>query len=210
MDPEPTEQEDKSVSGLRSKSSSSSSSTSGKDSSANEEEDDKGRSRRTMSTRRVKIADASNSQPTERTKRELAKLGDHNNPLMSLADWIREKAEETKTIAAALDNNEEEELTPQTINEDTQNEESSKEDDPDEQSGGEETMAAFALVDGFGGETGQCADTAFSATDIDPTTFKDIFKKPRTHDEAWNHPDQFQREQWRAAIAKELNKMEEK
>ena len=71
-------------------------------------------------------------------------------------------------------------------------------------------MAAFALVDRFGGDMGQCTDTAFSATDIDPTTFKDIFEKPRTHDEAWNHPDQFQREQWRAAITKELNKMEEK
>ena len=95
---------------------------------------------------------------------------------MSLADRIRERAEETKTSAASSDDtDEEEESNPQTVNE-----EPSDENDPVEQSGGEETMAAFALVDGFGGCMGQCADTAFSATNIDPTTFKDIFEKPRT------------------------------
>ena len=129
--------------------------------------------------------DEPDSQPTERTKRELAKLGDHDNPSMSLADGIRDRAEETKTNTATSDNKEE--LTPETTNEDTPNEESSKEENPDEQLRGEETVAAFASVDRFGGDMGQCADTAFSATDIDPTAFKDTFKKPRTHDEAWNH-----------------------
>ena len=97
---------------------------------------------------------------------------------MSLADGIRDRAEETQTSEAVSDNKEEE-LTPETINEDTQNEESSKEDNPVEQLGGEETMAAFALVDGFGGDMGQHADTAFSATDTDHTAFKDIFEKTK-------------------------------
>ena len=77
---------------------------------------------------------------------------------MSLADGTRDRAEETKTNTATSDNKEE--LTLKTTNEDTPNEESSNKENSDEQLRGEETTAAFASVDGFGGDTGQCADTA--------------------------------------------------
>ena len=58
-------------------------------------------------------------------------------------------------------------------------------------------------------------DTAMAATDkldyskVDPTTYKDIFTVPSTFEEAWNHPDPFQRERWRASISKEFKKMDE-
>jgi Reverse transcriptase (RNA-dependent DNA polymerase) len=43
----------------------------------------------------------------------------------------------------------------------------------------------------------------------DPTTYKDIYVAPTKYDDAWNHPDPFQRKMWREAIGKELNKMKE-
>ena len=38
---------------------------------------------------------------------------------------------------------------------------------------------------------------------------KDVFKSPRTYEEAWNHPCPFQRKLWREAITKELKKMKD-
>ncbi len=43
--------------------------------------------------------------------------------------------------------------------------------------------------------------------DLDPSKYKDEFTVPMTYDEAWNHPDPFQRSLWREAIRKELKKM---
>ena len=45
---------------------------------------------------------------------------------------------------------------------------------------------------------------------VDPSRFKDLFENPKTFDEAWNHPDPFQRKKWRMAIKKEFDKMESK
>ena len=45
--------------------------------------------------------------------------------------------------------------------------------------------------------------------DLKPEQYKDAFKKPEKFEQAWNHPCPFQRERWRAAITKELNKMRE-
>jgi hypothetical protein len=44
-------------------------------------------------------------------------------------------------------------------------------------------------------------------SNIDPTRYKDIFVSPLTFLDAWNHSEPFQRKQWRAAITKELDKM---
>ena len=44
---------------------------------------------------------------------------------------------------------------------------------------------------------------------MDPNTFKDKYEIPSNFLAAWNHPDPFQREKWRAAITKELDKMKE-
>ena len=37
---------------------------------------------------------------------------------------------------------------------------------------------------------------------VDPSKYKDMFENPKTFDEAWNHPDPFQRMKWREAILK--------
>jgi hypothetical protein len=60
-------------------------------------------------------------------------------------------------------------------------------------------------------------ETAFAAAeqarekyeDMDPTTYSDIFDEPSTFEEAWNHPEPFQRKKWREAIDKEFKSMEE-
>ena len=35
---------------------------------------------------------------------------------------------------------------------------------------------------------------------VDPSKHKDMFENPKTFDEAWNHPDPFQREKWTEAL----------
>jgi hypothetical protein len=40
-----------------------------------------------------------------------------------------------------------------------------------------------------------------------PSQWKDVFDSPQTYDEAWNHPDPWQREKWREAIRLEFKKM---
>ena len=44
---------------------------------------------------------------------------------------------------------------------------------------------------------------------MDPTRFKYLFTNPTSFEAAWNHPEPFQRKKWRAAIIKELTKMNE-
>ena len=43
---------------------------------------------------------------------------------------------------------------------------------------------------------------------IPPTVYRDLFTAPNKFEEAWNHPDPWQRLKWRAAITKEFDKME--
>ena len=44
---------------------------------------------------------------------------------------------------------------------------------------------------------------------INPLSYKDNFTIPLTFDDAWNHPDPFQRKKWREAIGTEFQKMEQ-
>jgi Reverse transcriptase (RNA-dependent DNA polymerase) len=76
-------------------------------------------------------------------------------------------------------------------------------------------ITALMLVDKYGADIDEHATelamAAMAAEDyskIDPTTDKDIFENPKSFEEAWNHPDSFQREKWREAILKEFAKME--
>ena len=41
---------------------------------------------------------------------------------------------------------------------------------------------------------------------INPSSYKDHFTIPLTFDDAWNHPDPFQRKKWREAIGTEFQK----
>ena len=45
-------------------------------------------------------------------------------------------------------------------------------------------------------------------TKIDPSRYKDMFENPKLFKDAWDHPDPFQKDKWRAAIKKEFDKME--
>ena len=83
-------------------------------------------------------------------------------------------------------------------------------------------ICAYAMVDKLQEDIGKLApDMAFKTvmkdlvesesvdpTTIDPSKYKEMFTNPSCFDEAWNHPDPFQREKWRAAIEKEFAKME--
>ena len=59
------------------------------------------------------------------------------------------------------------------------------------------------------------SETSFAANDegqvdyekVDPSKYKDIFEKPNSFEEAWNHPCPFQRKKWREATQKEFSKM---
>ena len=102
---------------------------------------------------------------------------------------------------------------------------------PDSQSG-RETQANFAAnfpeefieidianaamwIDKYGAnfetmnDTGLAAPKTIDYTKVDPSKYKDIFNDPTSFDEAWNHPDPFQRMKWREAILKEFKKMNE-
>jgi hypothetical protein len=59
--------------------------------------------------------------------------------------------------------------------------------------------------------TTEVNDTALVEIDyekVDPTKYRDIFKLPKTFEEAWNECP-FQRKMWRDAITKEETKMTE-
>ena len=81
------------------------------------------------------------------------------------------------------------------------------------------TMAinALTMIDKFGADLDDyVADLAMSSVEpehrdystVDPSKYKDIFENPKTFEDAWDHPDPFQREKWREAILKEFAKME--
>ena len=97
-----------------------------------------------------------------------------------------------------------------TVNE--ENVEESKADGSEESNEEPDRVAsaiAFALVDRFGEDIGDLApDFAMRVQEVDPAKFKDMYDNPKSFDEAWNHPDAFQREKWREAIKKEFDKME--
>jgi hypothetical protein len=69
------------------------------------------------------------------------------------------------------------------------------------------------MIDRFSGDIGTYCEFGLAAKDYEhlkPEQYKDVFEAPRTFDEAWNHPDEFQRKKWREAINKEFAKMEQK
>ena len=79
----------------------------------------------------------------------------------------------------------------------------------------ERTAPGFTMVDRFSGDIASFAERVYSAREVkpeevDPSKYKDMFDNPKGHHDAWNHPDPFQREKWRAAINKEFTKMETK
>ena len=82
-------------------------------------------------------------------------------------------------------------------------------------SDGESAAPAIAMVDRFNIPFEAYSETSFAANDegqvdyekVDPSKYKDIFEKPNSFEEAWNHPCPFQRKKWREAIQKEFNKM---
>ena len=43
---------------------------------------------------------------------------------------------------------------------------------------------------------------------VNPDMYKEIYDNPTSFQEAWYHPDPFQRMKWREAIAKEFDKMD--
>ena len=49
--------------------------------------------------------------------------------------------------------------------------------------------------------------SAIDPEQLDPSQYKDAFTNPASFEEAWHHPEPFQRKKWREAINKELNKM---
>jgi hypothetical protein len=73
------------------------------------------------------------------------------------------------------------------------------------------------MIDRFGGEFADYVDLlpdlCMVTSDkpdyekLNPSLYKDMFENPKTFDEAWNHPDPFQRKKWREAILKEFSKM---
>ena len=132
----------------------------------------------------------------KRLSGELSKLADHNNAPMSLADRVRAT---TRTTGTAGDSTGE----------------------------GMDHVAmavdALTMIDRFGGSVGELAnDLAMRASapprdkdlgnmdysKVDPSKYKEIFENPESFDKAWNHPEPFQQQKWRAAILKEFVKME--
>jgi len=141
---------------------------------------------RTMATRRTQPDDSQTPvQASEKALRELARLEGTLNPeATTLAERLRESA-----------NQEVGGVSPQ----------------PPPQAEGEQATPLFTLIDRFGGDIGEFAEIGLSAVEkLDPATFKDKFEAPTKFRDAWDHPDEFQRVRWRAAIEKELDKMHQK
>ena len=55
---------------------------------------------------------------------------------------------------------------------------------------------AFALVDRYGEDVGALPEFALATSELDPSKYKHVFENPNSFDEAWNHPDEFQRTKW--------------
>ena len=62
-----------------------------------------------------------------------------------------------------------------------------------------------------GGLRRECAYSAreedMDPNELLPEQYKDVFEAPARYEQAWDHPDPFQREKWREAIEKEFSKM---
>ena len=78
-------------------------------------------------------------------------------------------------------------------------------------------ISAATMIDKFGADFNDYAgDLAMASVELeykdyskmDPSKYKDIFENPKTFEEAWDHPDPFQKGKWREAILKEFAKME--
>ena len=78
-------------------------------------------------------------------------------------------------------------------------------------------LASLTMIDSLDGDFADVALHAMEKEDpteaemeqLKPEEYKHRFTAPRTFDEAWNHKSPFQRAKWRAAITKELTKMEQ-
>ena len=84
-----------------------------------------------------------------------------------------------------------------------------------------QAIDAYTMIDRFGGDFEMLAgELSFVSLDVskayyteeeleklNPSQYKDLFDKPMTFNDAWNHPDPFQRKKWREAIRKEFAKM---
>ncbi len=99
-------------------------------------------------------------------------------------------------------------------------------EDPTDQSGREDTLNV--LIDRFDEDSDTVPDFAFLVAEVEkeltpeqkktgamkstydkllPAEYKYVFDVPATFREAWDHPDPWQREKWRAAIRAEFEKM---
>jgi hypothetical protein len=73
------------------------------------------------------------------------------------------------------------------------------------------SLACLTMLDRLQLGPDELALTAMTVSDpkqIKPEQYKDLFNVPMTFEEAWNHPDPFQKELWRDAIMTEFSKME--
>ena len=72
-----------------------------------------------------------------------------------------------------------------------------------------ETDYAFFVTEvlGQGPETEKVVSKIKEFEKIPRSAWKDMFDNPTTYDEAWNHPDPWQRKKWREAITLEFKKM---
>ena len=63
-------------------------------------------------------------------------------------------------------------------------------------------------MDRYGEDVSALPEFALATSELDPSKYKHVFENPSSFDEAWNHPDEFQRNKWREAIKKEFSKMD--
>ena len=128
----------------------------------------------------------------QRALRELAKLqGTFNPDASTLAERIRATGSIDETA-------------------DTQSGGETSTSPQDHDAGGETATPAFTLIDRFGGEVEDFAEIGLSAEDLDPSEYKTKLEAPKKFKDAWDHPDPFQRKQWREAIDLEFRKMDER
>ena len=154
-----------------------------------------------MRTRSQGIKDSSvEAESVKRCARELKNLG------------LNVSKSHTNEIKTGVDTNENENTIE--VKEEQQQQENDDHDGraPDKVAA---AVSAFVMVDKLDEDVNELAyDMAFKAaeeldpTKIDPSKYKDLFDKPGNFNEAWNHPDTFQRNKWREAIMKEFDKME--
>ena len=144
-----------------------------------------------------------------KVQRELKKLAGYLNPIATntLAEQVR-TANESPTETTNPQSGRVEANVEQTGNQTETTETSTT----TEVESAAVMIDAYAMIDRFGGDFEDLPDLAMLVRDSDPealdaTPYKDMFENPKTFQEAWNHPDPFQRKKWREAILKEFKKM---